>query len=1074
MYKRISWMAGVLAAGLAQAATLTWSGAGDGRTFGDAANWTPAQAPVAGDALVFANGAALTVENDVADLRVASLTFSGAGATTVNGLPIEIRLSGVGLKNAGALTVNAPLAFTQPAACQFQPAADATFNGEIAIASGATFKVADTANGKNLKLSFNGGVTGLDGRFIVSQQGQYYFTKPFRVRKFECAEYKGKTLHLQCAGNLTREFPHFWYSALSVEHPDAFDPACVLGFAETSYKESNVHVSSWYFNGNSATACRIWSGKPAYNGNDTRWVNADHFWADMVSNGSRAMTLTLKGDADSRTWALLHGALSVVWDPVGDYTQTFLDRTQDTTGSLTVKRGAIRLDGTNSFANVPAITVAPNARFELFTTNTAALAGVTALKLGEGAKFLSQATAVTPFGATPKAGARICGTSRFVLPGATALQLASLIVDGVPVAAGTYTSETLPQVEGSGTLVVAGLPLGTYWTGAAGDGKWSTAENWSAGLPSASNPAYIRKAGTYAISIDGLTTAGNVTLDKEEGEATLDVASDWTMTQGVLDVGGHAKVAVGASGAFTYDGTGVASASSAPNVALHDGGALVVDGGVVNITNLTGRCSLYGGTGSEGRIEISSGDVSVRIKSGADGLAFQKGGLLKMTGGTFAFNHVPVQTGGAIDCSGTASVLIDYHAFTTMFKTITARFAGQSRLYWKTMKNAQNQTLYARFRWSPNGAGETNLFEVVDQASFDFSPADQTYIGSGTGTSILRLDTTGKVHFGNAAGIAFGNGVGIIEIKRGYTQYNSYSCPIGALENGTQPGETRVPLGILRMTGGGFYARTNRDAKDRYEGLILADAQYGRGSATWNPTGVVELAGGAITNNGLLIAGCGGGFGRVTQSGGAFVQLQPSRRAVIGFKGGTGLYEISGGTARFESEVFVGGAPTNRLDRYVATIADTHPGRGTLRVTGGVFEAKRPLSVSLDGAGAVEIGADGLLKATDLVLASSVDGRDAATTYPAQLTFRPGAATSGRIEASGTLTVATDARLTVDLADYASRKSLQLATYAAREGAFAPENVTILPETAARRFAVVQSDTGIRLCSSSGTCVIFR
>lgn len=101
MDKRISWMAGVLAAGLAQAATLTWSGAGDGKTFGDAANWTPAQTPAAGDALVFANASALTVENDLADLRVASLVFSGAGATTVNGLPIEIRLSGVGLKNAG-------------------------------------------------------------------------------------------------------------------------------------------------------------------------------------------------------------------------------------------------------------------------------------------------------------------------------------------------------------------------------------------------------------------------------------------------------------------------------------------------------------------------------------------------------------------------------------------------------------------------------------------------------------------------------------------------------------------------------------------------------------------------------------------------------------------------------------------------------------------------------------------------------------------------------------------------------------------------------------------------------------
>jgi len=61
-----------------RAATLTWTGsAGDGN-IGTAGNWSPAQAPAAGDTLIFSGTAASLVPNlGTAGLSVASITFSG-------------------------------------------------------------------------------------------------------------------------------------------------------------------------------------------------------------------------------------------------------------------------------------------------------------------------------------------------------------------------------------------------------------------------------------------------------------------------------------------------------------------------------------------------------------------------------------------------------------------------------------------------------------------------------------------------------------------------------------------------------------------------------------------------------------------------------------------------------------------------------------------------------------------------------------------------------------------------------------------------------------------------------------
>src|SRR5215207_8725551 len=68
-----------------QAATLTWTGGGGTSAISNSANWSPAQAPVNGDVLIFAGATSLAPQLGAA-LTVGSITFnSTAGAFTLGG-----------------------------------------------------------------------------------------------------------------------------------------------------------------------------------------------------------------------------------------------------------------------------------------------------------------------------------------------------------------------------------------------------------------------------------------------------------------------------------------------------------------------------------------------------------------------------------------------------------------------------------------------------------------------------------------------------------------------------------------------------------------------------------------------------------------------------------------------------------------------------------------------------------------------------------------------------------------------------------------------------------------------------
>jgi hypothetical protein len=974
--------------------------------------------------VTIASGASpLVVSNDVSGLSIKTLTLSGSSAVTLVGNAITLTGTAAAFANSVTATVNAPVTLSTTGAV-LKPAATVTFNGTITLPSSGKA----TLNGTAGPVYFRAPISGPNCEFIFDQEaGNVFFYAPVDLKNVKCTLYKAPYYYFYASGNKIPGGINLWYRKVCLSVPNAFDPSTPLLFPESAYREDNTANSTYFLQGGyDQVANYIKSGKPLYNGDNTKWRNADHIYAENA-----AVTLTLKATQSARTYANLKGALSLVYDPQGNYVQTFLDRIHATTGNITVKGGTLRMDGTNYFSSVKAVTVADGATFEVATTNARALAATAKLALGDGARFLVVPTATSLFGTTAT-HASVRSSSRFVLPSGSEVTVNELVVDGVPVAAGSYsqtadsTRAALAQVEGAGTLVVSSTPSGTWWTGANGT-DWGDAGNWSAGVPAVGNPAHIEKTGNVDVHISAgsATSVGALTVENAAGTTTLTVASDVSFSGGELTVGKGSTMTVNSGVTVIWDGTGVASSDSAPSVNIHDGGMVSVEGGTLHFTNTTGRVAIGGGSDSSpGTLRITSGVCDV-YKSSGNGLALLKGGLLKMTGGDFVFNHAPVQTGGIIDCSGNAKIEVDFVTHGNLFLTGTLRFAGSSKIFWTKKPNF---SVWGRFFFTPNADGETNLVEVLDSASLDFSQADQIYIGTSAGRSILYANTTGKVAFGNAGAVGVDKARGEFVLSNGVTTVNKYSFYVGGITSGSVVDAN--PEGTMRMYGGTF-TMGSRDITDRIEGFTIGDGQWCGGNYTrCHPTGLLELSAGSMNVGTWLIAGIGGGTGTIRQSGGTLSATHATRMTIIGLKGGHGLYEITGGSFSNQSGVYVGGCYTNLMGVMQKGIRDGLPGYGTLSVSGGTFSTTKDIYVGLDGHGAVNVGTGGVVTARNLYLTNSYD-TVAGETVAGALSFTPGATTSGRVNLSGTLYVAPGATLNVDATGYEGKSKVTLLQCAA-------------------------------------------
>ena len=268
-----------------------------------------------------------------------------------------------------------------------------------------------------------------------------------------------------------------------------------------------------------------------------------------ITSGAPAV-LTLNGSGTAVATVNVGGKASVRVDSPG-LVQEFRDSQSTTEGVLEARRGTLRLSGATSFAKATEVAVGTGATFDLQTTTTGAMAGLTNVAVAAGGTFKVGSGVDTPFGAALAIhlaeGAAIDSASDFVAS-------AGLWVDGEPVDSGDYVAQgsgkpgtKVPWLRGAGKLnVVRTAPVEVRewtWTGAGANDDVTTEENWKeTGAPNfGDGSAYLKFGDTshgYSATVSGPIAVNGLFMDFTQTEWPTD---DVTL-------GGGGKVTMGDGG----------------------------------------------------------------------------------------------------------------------------------------------------------------------------------------------------------------------------------------------------------------------------------------------------------------------------------------------------------------------------------------------------------------------------------------------------------------------------------------------------------------------------------------------
>ena len=309
----------------------------------------------------------------------------------------------------------------------------------------------------------------------------------------------------------------------------------------------------------------------------------------------------------------------------GPDTLTFSGNVQTFTGPVIVSNGTVNINQAMTGGN--AVTVAGG------VVNLGGVAVTfSALTVTGGVFQVAANSTLSLTGLEPRVRVLGNGTLRLLsgvlLPGVTVLDVSEsggidlsaggtasvygLRVDGVEQAPGAYTAATCPAITGTGTLLVNG----GYWTGAGGDGLWSTGTNWQAG---------VMPSGAKAVAdLSGAVSA-------ETPSATL-----------LLDVGGLTN-------SLLVLDAGIA-------------GAAVTNASPAGVTN-----TLY--TSASGTVHVGAGETLVLAHNLClMGTLYKRGeGTLVLAGSTFALPSLvsasstitlAVEAGTVVGCGAITNVLV--------------------------------------------------------------------------------------------------------------------------------------------------------------------------------------------------------------------------------------------------------------------------------------------------------------------------------------------------------------------------------------------------------------------------------
>lgn len=1064
--------------------TCTWKGTSAAASWQAAENWDVAPTSGNGDTLVFETGVGGV--NGTAGFSVGQIFCLGSQPVTIGGEAFVLT-GAFAVSNTVPLTVDAPM--TIAADTTLAHFNTATYNKTVAVDGAhnvyigpndkaiyaVTFNAAFEAEEANISLR-QGNATNIKSVRPVRFNGPLH-----AARVWVASGYKTSLLELATTGNSWTAcsccFGHFRACC-----ENAYPSNAVLDWGvSATWSASHVYLQTdilpgvkdysgnhtdlydaYDLNGFDQTIDRIRS--TVY---PTK-KNVQDPESFSVCSDTPA-TLTMNATADGVCYARVMGALSLVWSPDEDRTLTFSNRVHATTGGITVAKGTVKTVGTCVFSNLTSVVVGDGATFVLDSDAKAALMSLAVLKLGKNATFRVGSKALTPFGSSK--------------PAVSAEEGAQIVVpDGMTIAAsalmdrGSYRfGETLTTglVTGGGSLSVDAAPAGTVYWKSAQSGAWTDGSKWSSGAaPDETDSVFINAASQdYAVRIESpVSLVGSMLLANPAGYVnvvTLAVSNTLSYTGTDLKIGSGAALTVGTGGVFAMKPPSTTGIDDP--VFTVSGGSLTVDGGTVDLTggdaadksdeNFRGRITVEGADGLPGEVRVKSGTFKlIPWWGGKDGnrgarMTIGDGGKLSVSGGLcrihtgWWWNEPLVLDGGEVDVSGTGVLEIECRSplengnktggEAGFFGTGTVTFRDSAEL---RQPDNTNASIYM-----PSSRDEVPRDLQVsfsDHAKLDF--VCDLLLGGFVNMVIkepykshrssLTLDSDADHVIGRRLAVGVNVGTSEVTMVRG-----SLSLPKGTLSipyhNCHNKSTTLAvgPKGFFRMDGGRLYVKSGMWTSSRDPaGFLIGNTlplpvggSYAFNGGIGDFEGTFEMTDGVVTNDaGAVIVGSALGKGAFRQSGGSFVHTY-EQFALVGFLGGEGTYEVSGGSNAIRGDMYVGGATTNTLgwgalmttgivENAVFDMAERHDAKGLLKVTGGTFGllhsksgVRGNLVFSDDGTGTLEIGAAGAVNVRNVTFKNG-----AAST--AKFVFGPDGSV-GTVTAEEKLTVSTGTKLVVDL-----------------------------------------------------------
>ena len=855
----------------AQANVRQWTGAGDGVNFADSRNWDGEVAP--GDSLVIENATADTVLALTNDLGSAESPFQlerimavGAGTVRIGGNPIEA-YGGVTTNIHAGCTLITDFDIIYPnhdsktyVYCYVTNGMVWTHNGSISAPGKTALRfitLTGTFNVYGDVTITNGSINVYGGPNYGNNNACWYFYGKCTTSKL-CADsgwFVRGAMHLahECdTDTLTLRCANTYCDAANVLKPSSVVESYTGG------KDGSV----FYLQGYDQTIDRLSSG---------------YAIAKVSDAGNRidgtGSTLTMKCSVDNTTNDFRFvGSVNAVWDPLGDYKCTFMERKHTTSGRITVKRGTMAFLGGTTFSALSELEIAAGAKFSL-----------------------AEVTNATPFAALKYLWLENNTTAVIALPEGCSVSTA-VMVGNEPLLPGTYTGaggtadHVVNWIEGKGVVTVA--PASRLFTGAESS-LWSNPLNWSDGnLPTN--------------DVETVIAGLNVTVppaDTNFYDLTNFATKDYTTPAFSIMRGGSLTVA---------------------------GGSLVLTN-ICGKARVGGDSSAMSDVSLTSRIDVTSGFLGLYLREATDYsyhlcFALGKGGVLSMTGGKAEYRcqhrvnqnfewMFHMENGGLLDLSGDAEFVCHISGNPApVFGTGVVNVRDNAKLRFVGSGYA---------RWTPaedNGTLTLNLSgnAVMNAASCNNYIGGYNYKGAKTvvnasGNSVMYFSSTLCVGYQGQDGAS-----GELNISGNAVVSNQNNYGIFVGRDGTA---AKPSIGKIKMTGGYLRPVSNLNARE-YGGL-----NFGRDNATVFTNiysrGTLEISGGAITNNSAdkysqLVVGAGNAYGEILQSGGTIYQGKTV--SYVGWRGGIGLYRFSGGTADF-----------SRCDLHVGLDG----GKGTIEIGAG-------------------------------------------------------------------------------------------------------------------------------------------